>query len=415
MEPTTLRSRADNPGVTSPWPWFYWIWATQLLSAIGGPFQSIAVALWVLDTGQGPTTLAGVLAIGTASQVVGALLGGPLVDRFGPIRVMLGCDSSRTILSFVLAVLVGHGGALTPIVTLLAINGATAGAFRPALRSVPAFTLDEPDRTRGNSYLSVSDNVSMLAGALIGGIIVAAVGPGVAITVNAAGFFIGALGAMVVLYKSPTYEHEGKVESQADLRPAGIMSGLKYCIQTPWLLSLIAIDAVMDVATAGQLSIGLPVIARGFGGGASLGIMLAALAGGSIVGAIAAPRFNDVDIGRPRLIAVLHLLQAPFLAAVAITGSPLTSGVCLLVMGALNGVAVVIYVSLLQQYIPRPMLGRALAVLTVAGLSLQPVGQLLSGLFIGAGYLSQSFFVAAIAMAVVSLIYMWLPAMRKVV
>lgn len=390
-----------------PWTRFYWTWATQLLSAIGGPFQAIAVSIWILSSGYGPSKLAVVLALSTGAQIVGALAGGPLIDRLGPLRIILCCDVVRCLLSIALAMLIGNGGGVSAVAFVVACNGVANGAFVPALRSVPVFTLAEPQRPRGNSYFSMSDSVSMLVGALAGGVVVSLAGPETAILINAGGFAVGVIGSAVVLLWGPP--GSGGEDAAAGLRMSALLEGLTYLRGTRWLAYLFAIDAVMDVVTAGQLGVGLPVIAQRLGGGYNLGLMIAAFGAGSVIGAVMGPWSYHRGIAAPRLIACLHLLQAPFLAAVPLSDSVIVSALCLGAMGALNGVAVVVYMSILQQKIPRLMLGRVLSLLTVAGLSLQPLGQISSGFLIGAGFLIPTFVGASVIMVVTSLVYLRLP------
>ncbi|WP_280720070.1 hypothetical protein [Kitasatospora sp. MAP5-34] len=75
-------------------------------------------------------------------------------------------------------------------------------------------------------------------------------------------------------------------------------------------------------------------------------------------------------------------------------------------MGFLNGIAVVIYMSIIQRAAPSAMLGRVMSLLVLAGLSLQPLGQLSTAWSIRAGWLTASYLTAAAIMVVTSLVAM---------
>lgn len=387
---------------TSPrsnWRAFYVTWAGQFASAIGGPFQTIAVSLWALQAGYGPRGLGTVLAVGTVAQLVGVVVGGPVIDRLSPLAAITFADSARFVTSSVLGILILQH---EPLVAVLPVTGCAAmvsGIFLPALRSIGPVFLQPDDLHRGNSLFEISKNASLLGGALIGGLVVGLVGPVVATWINAVSFLCGAVTAAVARRRLPPWRPDpDKTTSPRTSTLASGLAGLRFALGCRWLLMLLALDAVMDLTTAGQLGVGLPVLAHGWGGGTALGILLASFGAGSALGAALAPRFAPTKFGPARTVILLHLVQAPLMASIPDVGLD-GAATALLVAGILNGLAVVYYASLLQSHIPHEMLGRVMALLVFAGLSMQPVAQLATSAAIAGGFLSESFAVAAAVMA----------------
>ena len=393
QESTGAESREQPP---SDWRAFYVAWAGQLTSSLGGPFQTIALGIWALESGHGPSGLSWILAAGTLSQLAGALLGGPLVDRFGALRTVAVSDLVRFLLAVVLGCLVWGSAPLHWIILITAVTGCISGAFLPALRALAPAFLAEADLPRGNSFFELAKNASMLGGSLLGGITLTLTGPVAAIAINAASFAVGGIGAALAARSARSLPQPAQEPMLASLT-----AGIRYTLTARWLLILIGIDAVMDFVTAGQLSVGLPAIAQDLGGGAALGVLFASFGGGSVIGAWLAPRVRPGRLGPARAVLILHLLQAPLLAALPVSQLPVGAA-CLVVMGVLNGIAVVIYMSIIQRVAPSAMLGRVMSLLVFAGLSLQPLGQLSTGWSIEAGWLTASFVIAASIMAITS-------------
>lgn len=398
----TETSRTTSPPEVRSFQNFRVLWLGQLFSSIGSPFQTIAVSLWILETGRGASALAAVLAVGTISQLIGTLFSGPLVDRLGALSIILHCDALRCALAGLLAVALLLESDTVAVIGLVSASSAVGGVFLPALRSAPGVLLSEEDRPRGNSLMEVSNSTSMLVGALAGGMTVAFVGPVPAVGFNAAGFAVGALCAALMKHRSAFGGTTASTDGMAGL----VREGLAFVRRTGWLRTLLLIDATLDLVTAGQLSVGLPAISRQLTGASSLGLMIAGFGAGSLMGALLASRLPRIPflplrrIHPLRRVYLLQLLAAPFLGVLPLSTLPVAT-VCLVVAGVLNAIASVHYVSIIQRNVDSAVLGRVMALLVAAGLSVQPLGQILCGVLIEGGWLRESFAAGALVMVLV--------------
>ena len=119
---------------------------------------------------------------------IGFLLG-PLVDRLSRKRLLVGADIVR----FAAFVLLAFAVRPWQIVALAFFAGVASGFARPAAYAglpnlVPAETLP-----RANSLLRTADQLTITIGTLLGGIVVAASGPDIAYSLNAASFVLSAV------------------------------------------------------------------------------------------------------------------------------------------------------------------------------------------------------------------------------
>lgn len=282
------------------------------------------------------------------------------------------------------------------IIALVSISGIVGGVFLPALRSAPGVLLSEEDRPRGNSLMEVSNSVSMLIGALAGGMTVALIGSIPAVGFNAASFAMGALCAALMRRRSTVARTMPPSDSMAGL----VREGLAFVWRTSWLRTLLFVDAALDLVTAGQLSVGLPAISRQMAGASSLGLMIAGFGGGSLLGALVAGRLPEMPILPIRMVYLLQLLAAPLLGVLPLVNLP-AAMMCLAMAGILNAVASVQYISIIQRNVDSAMLGRVMALLVAAGLSVQPLGQVLCGVLIEGGWMRESFAVGTLVMMLV--------------
>ncbi|MGW1658390.1 MFS transporter [Streptomyces atratus] len=395
----TETSEVTSPPESRSFRNFKIVWLGQLLSSIGSPFQSIAVSIWFLETGKGASALAAVLAAGTISQLIGTLFSGPLVDRRGALSIILNCDIIRCVLASLLAVALLLEFNTVAIIALVSVSGIVGGVFLPALRSAPGVLLSEEDRPRGNSLMEVSNSMSMLVGALAGGMTVALIGPIPAVGFNAASFAIGALCAALMKRRSTITNTTTTIDSMANL----VREGLAFVWQTSWLRTLLFVDATLDLVTAGQLSVGLPAISRQMTGASSLGLMIAGFGAGSLLGALLAGRLPKIPLLPIRMVYLLQLLAAPFLGVLPLINLPAAIA-CLAMAGILNAIASVQYISIIQRNVDSAMLGRVMALLVAAGLSVQPLGQILCGILIEDGWMRESFAVGTLVMMLVCIL-----------
>lgn len=355
---------------------FRLFWIGQAASALGGPLQTVALSWLVLDLTGSAVALSGMLLAATLPAAALTLVGGLIVDRSDPRTVMAWSDASRAILTGLIAVL-DLGGAL-PLWTLyllLALVGAVGGVYSPAAQSiVPRLTASE-QLEAANSLTQSTPQIALLAAAPLGGALVARVGPGWALSLNAVSFAVAAITDLALTPLSPSGANPRR---QSLLQ--GIRSGMAYICACRWLLTLVAVDGILSFAVIGPLAIGLPLLARTrlVGGPEVFGLLLAAFGGGSVAGMFLAgarpPRKR-----RGVVFCVLQLCQGPLVASLAC--APLaTAGVALAAVGLLNGVAIVVYLSLVQSRVASEMMGRVMSFVMFGALGLVPLSQLIAGI-----------------------------------
>lgn len=156
-----------------------------------------------------------------------------------------------------------------------------------------------------------------------------------------------------------------------------------------FLQMLLLVVLVANLGSGGLLGVAFPALARGpFHLGADgYGGLLACSAGGGLVGVLVATRLGPG--GRPALRASwLFLVANALLSLVPYLGGPVSAGVDLFIWEAVNTLANLVLITLLQRWAPPGSLGRVMSLVLVASLGAYPVSVAIAGFVVpqfGAG------------------------------
>jgi MFS family permease len=366
-----------------------------------------AVALpWLALTTTGSPTAAGLVAFAElAPLVVAKVLSGPLIDRLGARRVAVTCDGTSALTVAAIPVL-HHLDALSfgALLLLVAATGALRGpadAARHSLVPLLAESTGQPlERVTGLS--STVERTSGLVGAALAAALVALVGAADALAVNAAGLALAALalglGVRRLAGVTPS------VEEDAGTYLARLRAGWTFLRQDPVILALTAMIALTNLLDVAFASVLLPVWAERTGAGVeAVGLLLAVMAGTSVVGSLLAatwaermPRFTVYVVaflvtGLPRF-AVLAWSDATSLPVLVMAVVGLASGFLNPVVGAV-----------FFERIPRHLVGRVGALSTAVAWGLMPFGGLVGSLLLAVGGLGPALLVAGLLYLVVTL------------
>jgi MFS family permease len=366
-----------------------------------------AVALpWLALTTTGSPTAAGLVAFAElAPLVVAKVLAGPLIDRLGARRVAVTCDGTSALTVAAIPAL-HHLDALSfgALLLLVAATGALRGpadAARHSLVPVLAESTRQP-MERVTGLASTVERTSGLVGAAVAAGLVALVGAADALAVNAVGLALAGLvlgaGARALGRGAPPDD-----EDEATYRER-LRAGWAFLRREPVILALtgmIALTNLLDVAFASVL---LPVWAERTGAGVgAVGLLLAVMAGTSVVGSLLAatwadrmPRFAVYVVaflvtGLPRF-AVLAWSDATSVPVLVMATAGLASGFLNPVVGAV-----------FFERIPRHLVGRVGALSTAVAWGLMPFGGLVGSALIAVGGLTGALLTAGLLYLVVTL------------
>ncbi|MEO7021243.1 MAG: MFS transporter [Ktedonobacteraceae bacterium] len=366
----------------------------QAISTMGDMFYAVALPWYMLTSGQGIQALSAMLTAYGIPRIACLLLGGVLSDRWHPRRVMLLSDVARALLVGVLVVLVlsGHP-AFWQLCTVAALLGGFTGLFTPASFAILPELLPDQDLQSGNALNFSAIQLALSLSPALAGLIISRFVPSIAFGLDVISFGISAL--TLFMMRKPFLSSEGgsfgKDTASISATPVStdvITDEAPVAKQTLWqfmkssrLLQItLLIIIVINVTNGGMMQVALPVLAKdSFRGGASgFGFMLAAFGFGALLGSIAAGGLSQIK-HRCMTALLLALLQIAVFAVLPFTGQIVWAVPVLVIAGIANGLVDVLFFTLLQQYVPRYLLGSVMAAFLMASLGVYPLSIILGG------------------------------------
>lgn len=371
---TTLRHRG-----------FALMWSGQALSSIGNTMFPIILALLVLDRHSGAAALGAVLAIQALAMAAGTGLAAAVGDRWRRTRVMLGSDVVRGLAVAIIAAAPLRLNTAVFYLLVVAV-GVAEGMFQPAYGAVVPRLLPEEELQGGNSLTSLSQYVAMVAGPLLAGIVIAAVGPGPALWVDTGTFAASIVTLVLIREIAPDVPEtaddgaDGRGHVSRGLRD--FAEGLKEVRDRPWVGASIFMATLVMTLSVAPAFLAAPIVARErLGGAAAYGAAFTALGVGSIVGSLVAGRIRT---SRPGLVGICGIFTI-FGSVGSLAILPLAG---VLVFWGIAGIGVTIFqvmwMTALQREIPDRVLGRVMALDWLGSQGLMPVGYALAGVVAGA-------------------------------
>jgi MFS family permease len=275
-------------------------------SLVGTAFANVALAFAVLDLTGSKADLGYVLAARSLPQVLFLLVGGIWADRLPRHKVMVASNLASGISQGAIAALLLAGQAeVWQLMALGAVNGLSSAFFFPAAIGIVPQTVPQRMLQSANAVLRLGNNASWIGGAAVGGLVVAATSPGVAIAFDSATFFLAAV--FLALMQIPA-----SLRMEASNFLAELAVGWREFISRAWLWSIVLQFGFVNAIQLGTESVLGPAIAKDhLGGAAPWGFILTAQSLGLVAGGLIMLRL------RPRrllLAATLgYLLTIPFL------------------------------------------------------------------------------------------------------
>jgi MFS family permease len=347
-----------------------------------------------------------ILMAGAIPRAVLMLMGGALTDRISPRKIMMNTALARTVCVTVIGLLVWSQLLQTWELYALAVAFGIADAFAaPAAQAFLPFLLKREQLVAASSVSQSTVQLTMVVGPTPAGFVIKALGLAWAFFIDAISFLF-VIGALLQLPDPPLAQAAKKAVWHS------IMEGIGYVAKDVPLRSLMLLAAAMNFCLAGPITVGLAYVTKTtFGSAAALGIVLSAVAAGSLGGALLAGIWKIRKRGL--LILSVSAILAACLGSIGILGNLWMITAVLLVMGASAGLANVNISAWIMQRIDVTVRGRVSSVLMLASVGLTPVSLAVAGLLI-AWNVKSMFLLAAGLMLLVTSIAAFQKSVREI-
>lgn len=376
------------------------------VSSFGNAITPVALAFAVLELGGSASQLGLVVALFAAAEVLTLLFGGVLGDRV-PRQLMMQGSAVATALSqaVVAAALIGGWASIGLLAGMGVLNGCLGALSGPSSQAMTRQTVPEAQLPRAVTLRRLMSQTAQVLGFAVAGILVATLGSGWAIALDALTFVAAAI-FFHRIHLDRVLATKSRRSMLADLRE-GALEVFKHA----WLWLLIAQALLYHLFYGGAQGVLGPIIVKDAWNEAAWGWALSALMAGFILGGLVSLRWrprHGLHVG----VAMLSLTAA-FPLAMALADSL----VVLLLAAALHGFGLEIFSVnwdlSIQQNIPEDKLARVYSFDMVGSFVARPLGLVLAGPLSAAVGLRPWLVAVACIMGGSALLATLLPSVRR--
>lgn len=415
-------------------PAFGVFWLARTASLLGDYAFRIAFITTVVKSSHSPDVLAIATAVLLIPAVVFYIFGGALGDRARSRRaVLVGSDILRALATSAAAVSVMLVASPVPVVAFALLIGVGSGFFEPVAAGFLVQIVPKDRLVSANSALSVSRQIGLIAGPVLGGALVAVASSAAAFWFDAASFAASALcllsipRAAIALKAdialradstdsadsadTPATQDAGRESPRRLWREIG--AGVRYVAGVRWLLVILLVGAIANAVFAGGLDVLVPLVflQHHAPNTVRLGLFYSLEGAGALVGALILARLVLRRADGP-LFGMLAMMAAS-LALVGVVGDRAVALTFALSYGIGMHFFNSLYPALVQTTVPGQLLSRVSSLEFLAFDGLMPVGIGLMGpLSVGLGSRT-ALLVTGGAIVTLSLAVCAMPAIRE--
>ena len=345
------------------------------ISLLGDQFYLVALPWLVLQQTGSAAVMGAIMMAGAIPRALLMLMGGAVSDCTSARKIMMGTATARTLCVTVIGVLVWMRILRTWELYALAVAFGVADAF-----AVPAQTAYMPSLLKREQLVAASSvsqstgQLTTILGPVPAGFVIQTLGVAWAFFVDAISFLF-IIGALWKLPDPPKSQTARKAVWHS------IAEGIAYVGKDVPLRSLMLLATIMNFCVAGPVAIGLAYLTKTrFGSPAAYGVVISAVAGGSLLGALLAGMWKIRRRGVMILLAsgVLGLC----LGSIGLMGRVRNIASVLVVMGATAGLVNMHIGAWAMQRIDAAVRGRVASVLMLASYGITPISLAVAGFLV---------------------------------
>jgi MFS family permease len=379
------------------------------ISTLGDSVAGIALAFAVLDLTGTPKPLYLAIVFAGRQLANGALVlyGGVLSDRLPRNRILVGAAIGQCAAQAATAAVVLSGSAtLALLVVLQVVYGAADAFVIPAETGLVPQTVSDERLQEANALRGMMRNLIFVVGPAIGGVIVVAGSPGIALAIDAVSF----AGAAFLLARIRIPPRAAPAEHPHFLRE--LREGWREFTSRTWLWSTVVIFGLGNFFFMFWPVLGPTVAKEHLGGAGSWAKILVANGIGAVVGGAFALRY------RPKLPLVACVLW-PMLVCVQLVTLALHAPTWVIAAASfLAGVGIAVHLTLwftiFQREVPEHAQSRVSSYDSLGSFVLTPLGFVAAGLIAAGIGVSNTAWLATGAILFLNSIMLLIPSVWRV-
>jgi MFS family permease len=355
------------------------LWWGQVTSQVGEGLNKVALLWFVYELTGSALMIATVGLLQTVPPLIFGPIIGVYLDRLKKKQVMVWVDLIRTVLTFIIPALYGLGLLrLEGLFVLIFLTSMVSTVFGPALVSAVPLLVRRSELVSANALIQGTNNIGLLLGPAVSGILIALIGAQYVLYVNAATFFISAL-CLIPTRINETVQQEPNIAAPAGSVLSDLSVGFRFVFSDrSTVFMLVTISALFNLGASAFVFV-LPVYAKESlqVGPVELGWLWSALGAGMLAASSwLALRRKDKDDVRSRMQVLVRGTTMGGLAvcSLSVLESPMVAAAFVLLVGAGAAVLNPVVWALLQEVTPSHLMGRVLTTFSTGSMAAAMVG-----------------------------------------
>jgi predicted MFS family arabinose efflux permease len=361
-------------------PAFARLWAGQTASVFGTAISALALPTVAILGMHAPAFLVGVLeAAQFAAYPVLGLVAGVWVDRWSRRRTMLAADVVRGLVMCTVPLAAYlHVLSFAQLVVVALVVGAASVFFEIAYQAFVPSLVESAWLEHANARLMASNEVALLAGSGLAGVLIGVLGAPLAVAVDAATYAVSATALAGIRVREA---HRANASAERVAFGVALREGLATVFGSPVLRAIVGATGCVNFGWSIVSAVYLLFFYRVLHFSPLTAGAIIACGNVGFISALAAPAVGRrIPAGRLMMVSVLGTVGATFAIPLATVLNPvavivavqLTAACCIPVFN-------VTQVSLRQRLVAPEQLGRANATVKTVVWGVMPLGALIGG------------------------------------
>jgi MFS family permease len=385
-------------------PLFRALWLASVVSNIGTTMNDTA-AIWTMATlTSSPLMISLMQTMSSLPLFLLALPAGALADLLDRRKLILAAQGGALLTAVGMAILALTGRLSSPLLLLATFQLGIATAFTtPAWQAMLPEIVGKPQLSAALALQGIGFNVARSCGPVVGGLLIATLGPAPVFALNALSFV-----AILAVMWNPAYAAAPRSVQQEQMLGA-MAAALRYTSHAPAMQAVLVRAALHVFAAVAPIAL-LPVLIRQQGGsGSQFGALMGCYGAGAILTALFILPKLRARFSFDRVLTAASLCSATAAALLAFAPNRFAMGAILLLAGggwisALNTLSVAA-----QSAFPNWVRARSSAIYLVATQGAFALGALAWGRLTTDFGSTPALVIAATWMLVCAALDRWLP------
>jgi MFS family permease len=363
---------------------------------IGSWSYLIVISVYVFDRTHSTQWLAILGVCRWGPSLLLASYGGVLADRYQRITVMVVSALASAVLMAGMAVVVATAAPVGFVLAISALSSVAGAPYQPAAGALTPEVVGEKDLAAANSIFSALENLVVVVGPGIGGLLLLTGRPVISVVINAASYLIAA----AVISRLKVRSRGGGEADGGTLQQ--LTAGLRALAAQPVALAVILFCGLDSAVYGATTVLYVPLSIRLGTGPNGYSYLLAGAALGGLLGAGLANRLSSASRLAPVIMGSICLQALPFLAVIGLH-VPWLAAVLQVISGIGMVIVDVLAITTLQRDLAGDLLGRVLGVFDTVILAGILLASLVTGILLAHASLDVTLILIGVGIPVIGL------------